>query len=57
MSNREQKRQFDEAVRRIEHELGRKLEKAERRRLHDEITGHRYGIDEIVSTGLAMFPR
>jgi hypothetical protein len=66
LTNRDQKRQFDEAVRRIEAELRkgpnadrhRKLSAAERRRLHDEITGQRLtDIDEIKDWGLAMFPR
>ncbi len=58
MTNRDQKRRFDEAVRRIEVILDRKLSKADRRRLHDEITGYSLKtIDEIVEWGLAMFPR
>jgi hypothetical protein len=66
LTNREQKRQFDEAVRRIEAELRtapntdrrRKLSPAERRRLHDEITKqHLTKIEEIKDWGLAMFPR
>jgi len=65
VTNRDQNRQFDEAVRLIEVELAvggasakdRKLTAGDRRRLHDKITGHRYTIDEIVDIGLAMFPR
>jgi len=57
LTNRDQKRQFDEAVRRIEDELGRKLNAADRRRLHDEITGHRLTNEEIKDWGLAMFAR
>lgn len=57
MTNRDQNRQFDEAVRLIEVELRRKMTAAERRRLHDEITGRGHTIDEIVDIGLAMFPR
>lgn len=65
MTNRDQNRQFDEAVRLIEVELRlggasgkhRKLTAAERRRLHDEITGRGHTIDQIVDIGLAMFPR
>jgi hypothetical protein len=57
VTNRDQNRQFDEAVRLIELELRRKLSAFERRRLHDEITGHGHSIDEIVDIGLAMFPR
>jgi hypothetical protein len=57
MSNREQNRQFGEAVRQIENVLRRKLDAADRRRLHDEITGHRYTMQEIIDIGLAMFAR
>jgi hypothetical protein len=57
VTNRDQNRQFDEAIRLIEVELRRKLTASQRRRLHDEITGHGYTIDEIVDIGLAMFPR
>ncbi|HYM79008.1 MAG TPA: hypothetical protein VE377_23745 [Candidatus Dormibacteraeota bacterium] len=57
MNNRQQNRQFDEAIRRIESVLGRKLSMDERRRLHDEITKQGLKtIDEIVSWGLALFP-
>jgi len=57
LNNREQNRKFDEAVRRIEVILNRRLSKDDRRRLHEEIT--RQGlrtIDEIVDWGLALFP-
>jgi hypothetical protein len=61
VNNRQQNRQFKEAIRRIEavlqREPARELSKDERRRLHDEIT--RQGvktIDEIVKWGLALFP-
>ncbi len=57
MSNREQNRQFDEAVRQIEKVLTRKLDAAERRRLHDEITRQDYDLQEIIEIGLAMFPK
>jgi hypothetical protein len=57
VTNRDQNRQFQEAVRLIEVELRRKLTAGERRRLHDEITEHGHTIDEIVDIGLAMFPR
>jgi len=57
VTNRDQNRQFDEAVRLIEVELRRELTASERRRLHDEISRHGYTIDEIVDIGLAMFPR
>ncbi|MGH9530123.1 MAG: hypothetical protein ACRD2S_09430, partial [Terriglobales bacterium] len=48
MTNREQNRQFEEAVRQIENVVGRKLDAADRRRLHDEITGHGYAMQEII---------
>lgn len=57
MNNRQQNRMFDEAVRRIETILHRRLSKGDRRGLHDEIS--RRGvktIDEIVEWGLALFP-
>jgi hypothetical protein len=56
MTNRDQNRQFEEAVRQIDKVLGRKLSSIERRRLHDEITGHHYTMQEIIEIGLAMFP-
>jgi hypothetical protein len=57
VNNRQQNRQFEEAIRRIEAVLGRPLSKDERRRLHDEITRQRVQtIDEIVDWGLALFP-
>jgi hypothetical protein len=58
MNNKEQKRQFEEAVRRLERILHRKFSYDDRRRLHDEIT--RQGlktVDEIVDWGLAVFPK
>jgi hypothetical protein len=57
VTNRDQNRQFDEAVRLIEVELRRKLTPSDRRKLHDEISRHGYTIDEIVDIGLAIFPR
>jgi hypothetical protein len=57
MSNREQNRQFEEAVRQIERVLRRKLDAAERRRLHDEVTRQGYTLQEIIDIGLAMFPK
>jgi hypothetical protein len=57
MSNREQNREFDEAVRRIGRVLRRELDAAERRRLHDEITGRGYTLQEMIDIGLAMFPK
>ena len=54
-NNVAQNRQFDEAVRQIESRCGRKLEKADRRRLHDEITGQGFTIPEIIEIGVGMF--
>jgi hypothetical protein len=57
MSNRQQNRQFDEAVRQIEKILRRKLDSVERRRFHDEVTRQGYTLQEIIDIGLAMFPK
>jgi hypothetical protein len=57
MSNREQNRQFEEAVWQIERVLRRKLDAAERRRLHDGVTRQGYTLQEIIDIGLAMFPK
>lgn len=57
MSNRQQNRQFDEAVRQIEKILRRTLDAVERRRLHDEVTRQGYTLQEIIDIGLAMFPK
>jgi hypothetical protein len=46
---------FDDAVRKIEEICGRKLSPAERRRLHDEITGGVNSYWSIVRDGVAMF--
>ena len=54
-SNIAQNRQFDEAVRQIESKCGRKLDKGDRRRLHDEITGQGFSIPDIVEIGVGMF--
>jgi hypothetical protein len=56
MSNREQNRQFAEAVRQLEDRLQRKLSPDEIRRLHDEISGEGLTtVEEIVEWGLALF--
>jgi hypothetical protein len=57
VNNRQQNRQFDEAVRQIQRVLGRELDAADRRRLHDEISGRGYTMQEIIEIGLAMFAR
>ena len=55
MDNKQQNRQFREAIRQIQRAIGRKLSFTERRRLHDEITGGDYGLREIIDIALAMF--
>ena len=56
MSNREQNRQFAEAIRQIEEKLRRSLSLDDKRRLHDEISGqHLETIDEIVEWGISLF--
>jgi hypothetical protein len=55
VDNKQQNRQFLEAVRHIQRGLGRKLSFAERRRLHDEITKGAYALREIIEIGLTMF--
>jgi hypothetical protein len=55
LTNRDQNRIFDEAVRRVGKRIGRALTKAEIRRLHDEITGDDYSLEQIVEIGMAMF--
>jgi len=53
--NQVENKQFDEAVRRIERILGKKLSKDQIRRLHDEISKGGYGLDDIVSIGIGLF--
>ena len=53
--NRDQNREFEEAVRRIEKHCGFPLTKDQRRWLHDEITGGNYTIDDIVQIGIGWF--
>jgi hypothetical protein len=48
LTNRDQNRIFDEAVRRVGKRIGRALTKAEIRRLHDESTGDDYSLEQIV---------
>lgn len=56
MSNREQNRQFAEAIRQLEQKLGRRLTRDEQRMLHDEISGeYLRTVNEIVEWGLALF--
>jgi hypothetical protein len=55
VGNREENRQFREAVRQIGQDLGRGLTLDEEDRLHREITGKHYSLAEIVDIGIAMF--
>jgi hypothetical protein len=55
MTNRDQNREFREAIHRIEGILDRELTADERQRLHREASGKNYGLEEIVQIGLAMF--
>ncbi len=52
--NRRQNRQFKEAVRRIERELGRKLSRNDIQRLHREISKQGLTLEEIVEWGLSL---
>uniref|UniRef100_UPI001B8BE3D1 hypothetical protein n=1 Tax=Allorhizocola rhizosphaerae TaxID=1872709 RepID=UPI001B8BE3D1 len=54
-NNQAQNKQFNDAVRNAERQLGRKLDKGEIRRVHDEITGQNMGYHEIIETILSMF--
>jgi hypothetical protein len=54
-NNQAQNDQFDDAVRKIEKIIGRKLKDKEIRRLHEAISGEGYGFHEIVDLGVAMF--
>jgi hypothetical protein len=56
MSNKQQNREFKEAVRRIEQTLGRGLSKEEQRMLHLEISRQGHDLNDIVAIGLALFP-
>ena len=54
-NNQAQNRQFRDAIQEAERRLGRKLDKGQIRRVHDEISGENLGFDEIVDTVLGMF--
>lgn len=54
-NNQAQNKQFRDAVRQAEKDLGRRLDKDEIRRVHDEITGQNMGFREIIETILGMF--
>jgi len=55
LGNRDQNRQFRDAVREIERILGRQLTITEWDRLHREVTGMGYSYGTIIQVGLAMF--
>jgi hypothetical protein len=55
VDNRQQNRQFREAIRQIEGAIGRRLSFTERRRLHDEISKGDYTLREIIDLGSGMF--
>jgi len=55
MTNRDENREFYEAVRRVQAILGRKLRRDEIQRLHREITDLGLDLEGIVETGLSMF--
>ena len=48
-------KQFEDAIRKIESVTGRKLDRSDRRTLHDHITGQGYGFHEIVDEGIHLF--
>jgi len=54
-NNQAQNKQFNDAVRSAERQLGRRLSKDEIRQVHDEITGQNMGYHEIIETILSMF--
>lgn len=53
-NNQEQNRMFDEAIRQIGKKLGRPVTSEERRRIHNEITGQGYGLNEIIEEGFNL---
>jgi hypothetical protein len=55
MTNRDQNREFREAVRRIEGIIERQLTADEEQRVHREISGWNYSLEDIVNIGVAMF--
>ncbi len=54
-SNGYQNQQFKDAIRRAEEQLGRSFSKADRRKVHDEITGQGYEFWDIVEIALDLF--
>ena len=55
MSNLSENRKFGYAIQEIERRCGRPLDKGERRRIHDEITGQGYSVPDIIAIGVGMF--
>ncbi|MDF3144432.1 MULTISPECIES: hypothetical protein [unclassified Streptomyces] len=53
--NQAENREFKDALREIERNLGRDITPAERRALHDRITGQGYGYHRIVEEGKGLF--
>jgi hypothetical protein len=54
-ANQQEKAEFEYAWKEIQRRLGKKLSKADRRRLHDEITKQGFTPEEIIEIGLSMF--
>jgi RHS repeat-associated protein len=53
--NKKQNKQFNDAVKEIERTIGERLTKADRRELHDWITGQNFDYRQIVEEGLSLF--
>ena len=54
-ANQQEKVQFEYAWKEIQRRLGRKLSKADKRRLHDEITKQGFTPEGIIAIGVSMF--
>lgn len=54
-SNKAQNKQFRQAISQAEKDMGKKLSKDQKRRVHDEIHGEDMGFWEIVKTAKSMF--
>jgi len=54
-NNQAQNKQFRDAVKNVEKQIGRKLSATEKQQLHREISGQGYGYHDIVDTGVGMF--
>jgi RHS repeat-associated protein len=54
-NNQAQNKQFRDAVKDVEKQIGRKLSDTEKQQLHREISGQGYGYHDIVDTGVGMF--